>query len=411
MRRVLSLFSGGGSFDLGFEQAGWTTTQLCEFDHQARQVLEHHWPNVRITNDVRGLSGAEAEPAELVMFGSPCQDVSVSGKRGGMVEGSGTRSSLFFEAIRIIREMREATNGEYPKFALWENVPGSFSSNGGRDFAAVVQAFLEVGARDVCWRVLDAQYFGVAQRRRRVFLVADFAGERAEQILFEPESRQRNPEKGRKPGAGITGALTGGAGSSSCGNVDDNRAQAGFVVPVLCSASALKDGVTSALTASMGHHGHSSPRGDGSDNLVVASAPTYALDARHSVAIPEMSGTLQAKGNKGGGYSLNYINPIAFECKGTQVQHGEVSPTLRSCNVNEGTNISGGGHIAVAGPLYGVRRLTPLECERLQGMPDGHTDVGLSDSVRYRIIGNAGAVPVLRWIAERMSRSMEASDE
>src|SRR5690606_1758225 len=126
----------------------------------------------------------------VITFGSPCQDLSVAGKRAGL---DGERSSMFFEALRVFREMREATNGGSPALVVWENVPGAFSSNGGRDFAYVLAGLAELGAVDIAWRVLDAQYFGVAQRRRRVFVIADFGGERAAEILFEREGVRRHP--------------------------------------------------------------------------------------------------------------------------------------------------------------------------------------------------------------------------
>ena len=152
-----------------------------------------------------------------------CQDLSVAGKRAGL---AGNRSGLFHEAARIIRELREQ-HGK-PDFAIWENVPGAFSSNGGRDFAAVVQTMVDLGARDVCWRVLDSRYFGVAQRRRRVFLVADFGGERAKQILFEPESLRGDTAKGRKTRkeapAGIGAGAQGGGESFRILRTDEYRA-------------------------------------------------------------------------------------------------------------------------------------------------------------------------------------------
>ena len=152
----------------------------------------------------------------FITFGSPCQDLSISGKRAGL---SGSRSSLFFEAVRIIKEMRKATNGKYPKYIVWENVPGAFSSNHGEDFRCVIENICRIKEEDVsiprpkkwnksgcvmgdgysvAWRVLDAQYWGVPQRRKRIYLVADFNGERAGKILFESESVSWNPCKGRE---------------------------------------------------------------------------------------------------------------------------------------------------------------------------------------------------------------------
>jgi len=209
MPTIGSLFAGIGGFDLGFERVGFRTVWQCEIDKAAQGVLRRRFPAAALHSDVREVGAHNLEPVDVVTFGSPCQDLSVAGKRAGLAGG---RSGLFHEAARIIRELRQRYGK--PDFAIWENVPGAFSSNDGRDFAAVVQAMVDLGARDVCWRVLDSRYFGVAQRRRRVFLVADFGGERAEQILFESESLRGNPAKGRKArkvfaassGAGVEGS-------------------------------------------------------------------------------------------------------------------------------------------------------------------------------------------------------------
>lgn len=185
-----SLFAGIGGFDLGFERAGFEARWQVEWDRHASAVLARHWPDVARYGDIREVSGHELEPVDVITFGSPCQDLSVAGKRAGL---DGDRSSMFFEALRVFREMMEATNGRSPTLVVWENVPGAFSSNGGRDFAHVLAGLAELGAVDIAWRVLDAQYFGVAQRRRRVFVVADFGGERAADVLFERESVRGNP--------------------------------------------------------------------------------------------------------------------------------------------------------------------------------------------------------------------------
>ena len=160
----VSLFSGVGGFDLGLERAGWRCVAQVEWDKHCQAVLARHWPEVPRWADVADVSGHELPPADVVAFGSPCQDLSVEGRRAGFVEGG--RSSLFFEAIRIIKEMRDATDGTLPRFVIWENVVGALSSNQGDDFGAVIDALAEVGAVDIGWRVLDARWFGVPQRRR-----------------------------------------------------------------------------------------------------------------------------------------------------------------------------------------------------------------------------------------------------
>lgn len=193
MKTIGSLFAGIGGFDLGFERAGFKTSWAVEIDAKAQAVLRLRFPDANLHDDVREVGAHNLGPVDVVTFGSPCQDLSVAGKRAGL---AGERSGLFHESARIIRELR-AAHGK-PDFAIWENVPGAFSSNGGRDFAVVVQTMVNLGARDVAWRVLDSRYFGVAQRRRRVFLVADFGGERASEVLALAEGVRGYSPKGRK---------------------------------------------------------------------------------------------------------------------------------------------------------------------------------------------------------------------
>jgi DNA (cytosine-5)-methyltransferase 1 len=190
VRTFGSLFAGVGGFDLGLEAAGWECAWQVEWDKECQQVLARHWPDVPRWGDVRDVIGSELPRVDLITFGSPCQDLSVAGKRAGF---DGARSGLFYEAIRIIKELRDDTNGRYPRLAVWENVVGAISSNHGRDFAAALDSLAEIGAVDIAWRVLDARWFGVPQRRRRIFVVADFGGEHASALLAEPASVRRNP--------------------------------------------------------------------------------------------------------------------------------------------------------------------------------------------------------------------------
>lgn len=185
MTSVVSLFSGVGGFDLGFEQAGFTTTYQCEIDQRASDVLHNHWPTVPKWRDVTTLTAREilahdATP-DVVIWGSPCQDLSVAGRRAGI---RGGKSSLFFDGMRVINELREGTDGRYPRATVWENVAGALTSSRGRDFAEVIDQMAEAGALVVEWAVLDAQHFGVPQRRRRVFVVA----------IFDPASAERCPD-------------------------------------------------------------------------------------------------------------------------------------------------------------------------------------------------------------------------
>ena len=203
-----SLFDGSGGFPLGGLLSGITPVWASEIEPFPIRVTTKRLPQMNHYGDVSKLNGAELPPVDIITFGSPCQDMSVAGKRAGL---SGSRSNLFYEAVRIVKEMRCKTNGEYPRFVVWENVPGAFSSNKGEDFKAVLEEIGKIKADtlsvsqpesgkwtnageivgdafSVAWRVFDAQYWGVPQRRKRIYLVADFAGECAGEILFEQKS-------------------------------------------------------------------------------------------------------------------------------------------------------------------------------------------------------------------------------
>ena len=201
-----SLFDGSGGFPLGGLLVGITPLWASEIEPFAVRVTTKRLPQMEHYGDVSALNGAELPPVDIITFGSPCQDMSIAGKRSGL---DGSRSSLFYEAVRIIKEMRCATNGEYPRFCVWENVPGAFSSNKGEDFRCVLESLCRVKDESVsvprcekwsnageiladgfslAWRVLDAQYWGVPQRRKRIYLVSDFDGECAGKVLFESES-------------------------------------------------------------------------------------------------------------------------------------------------------------------------------------------------------------------------------
>jgi len=213
--RFGELFAGVGGFSLGLEKAGWKCGWQVEWDPHCQQTLAHHWPDVPRWGDVSDVRGWELPVVDVITFGSPCQDLSVAGKRAGL---EGGRSGLFFEATRIIKEMRDATRGTFPRWAIWENVVGALSSRDGDDFEAVLQEMVGLGACLVEWAVLDAQFFGVPQRRRRVFVLACFdpaTAERCgEQILAVGESRRRNPAKGKQKGQDPAGAVATGFGNS-----------------------------------------------------------------------------------------------------------------------------------------------------------------------------------------------------
>ena len=229
-----SLFSGSGGFELAGIMSGITPGVNSEIEPFAIRVTTKRLPQVKHYGDVSALKGAELPPVDIITFGSPCQDMSIAGKRSGL---DGSRSSLFYEAIRIVKEMRCATNGEKPRFIIWENVPGAFSSNKGADFKAVLESVIgvaepsaEVPAPDqkgwpdadyylgdgwsVAYRVLDAQGWGVPQRRKRIYLVADFAGQSAPKVLFESEGVSGYSAAGFRAWQRAASGAEGGAGAA-----------------------------------------------------------------------------------------------------------------------------------------------------------------------------------------------------
>ena len=214
--RFGSLFAGVGGFDLGLEAAGWECAWQVEWDAHCQQTLAHHWPNIPRGGDVSDVQGADLPPVDVITFGSPCQDLSVAGKRAGL---EGSRSNLFFQATRIIREMQNATGGTFPRYAIWENVVGALNSNGGDDFEAVLKEMADLGGHHLEWAVLDAQFFGVPQRRRRVFVIACLdsskTGRGSGQILAIGEGRRRDSSKGKQKRQDPADAVAEGAGNGS----------------------------------------------------------------------------------------------------------------------------------------------------------------------------------------------------
>ena len=226
-----SLFDGSGGFPLAAKMCEIHPVWASEVEPYPIAVTKSRFPEMRHLGDVSKIHGAQIEPVDIITFGSPCQDMSVAGKRAGIKHTENgdeetTRSGLFMEAVRIIKEMRKATNGEYPTFAVWENVPGAFSSNKGEDFKIVLEELIKIAEPEapalpmpkkgwncadvlmgngwsVAYRVFDAQYWGVPQRRKRIHLVADFRGQRAGKILFERESLRGDFKESRAPRQGI----------------------------------------------------------------------------------------------------------------------------------------------------------------------------------------------------------------
>ena len=258
-----SLFDGSGGFPLGGLISGIEPLWASEIEPFPIRVTIKRLPFMKHYGDVSKLDGAKLPPVDIITFGSPCQDMSVAGRRAGL---DGSRSNLFYEAVRIVREMREATNGEKPRYIVWENVPGAFSSNGGEDFKAVLDTIRRVkdpkadtprpakwpnagcilaDDHSVAWRVFDAQYWGVPQRRKRIYLVADLAGQRAGKVLFESEGLSGYTPQGFRSWQGSAGTAEEGSHPAGVGTDGYNGAidTVAATLGVNCGMSTGRNGV------------------------------------------------------------------------------------------------------------------------------------------------------------------------
>ena len=256
-----SLFDGSGGFPLGGLLSGITPVWASEIEPFPIRVTTKRLPFMKHYGDVSKMDGADVEPVDIITFGSPCQDMSIAGRREGL---DGSRSSLFYEAVRIVKEMRCATDGKHPRYIVWENVPGAFSSNKGADFQSVLEEVCSVKGYEIhtprpegwptageivaddfslAWRVFDAQYWGVPQRRKRIYLVADLAGGSAGKILFESEGVSGYTPQGFRSWQGAAGASEKGSGAAGCVCLND---QGGNRMDVT-------DGVTCTLRAEAHH--------------------------------------------------------------------------------------------------------------------------------------------------------------
>lgn len=350
--RYLSLFSGIEACTVAWHELGWTPVAFCEFDKFPSEALQHHYPDVVNLGDVTQITDEMIQslgPIDVVVGGSPCQDLSIAGNRAGL---DGERSGLFHEQMRIFNAARTFCGA---RWLLWENVPGAFSSNKGKDFAVVVGAMagcdlpvarggwkntgVALGENGLCeWSVLDAQWFGVPQRRRRVFALLD-TGDWSSRppILFEPEGLLGDTPPSRETGQETTRESQAGFRMRGFGDYDEDE-----------SGSALK----------------SRDYKDATDLVTIAFK--------------------ERAGKPGGG--KGFLGKTECEC------------TLSTTNDQ---NIMTG---------MAVRRLTLLERERLQGFPDGYTDIRdkTPDGPRYKALGNSMAVPVMRWIGQQIMEKSHA---
>lgn len=535
-----SLFDGIGGFPLAAQRCGIKTLWASEIEPNCVEITKRHFPRMVHLGDITKIDGGKIPPVDIISFGSPCQDLSTAGKQKGL---SGERSGLFLDAVRIIYEMRRATNGRYPTFLIWENVSGAFNSNEGRDFKTVLEKITNTdipmpcsgkwatagmvrgqrGGANVAWRLLDSQFWGVPQRRKRIFLVGDFRAERAPEILFKPESELGYIESRRPPKERIAAAfvsdfkIAGGLTENSCiadfgrtadriyYNADKSRTLTGSTgggsatgnyldisevrpinlqVATRCKALGERTGlgigengapantlqeqhchgvfavvaydeaqITSPINASnpkINAPCHTISQTNAGRTVAVqlnevypirdpnlnkkangfivgaenAPAPTLSATDRHAVAActvydnigkNDIAGTLDASYYKGtgarSGKEREFISAVMFE-NNSRGGYKEGCGTLRA----NGGDCGGGSEnlIVIFNKVayiarYILRKLTPLECERLQGFPDYWTKYGksgakLNDTPRYRALGNSLTVPC----AERVFRGILA---
>ena len=422
--------------------------------------------------DITKISGYDVPIVDCIIGGSPCQDLSVAGKRAGL---DGERSGLFMEQIRIVKEMREkderngASEHIRPRFLIWENVPGSFSSQKGEDFRIVLEEIVKIVDKDaviprppknkwttsgsivgdgwsIAWRVCDAQFWGVPQRRRRIALVADFGGQCASEILFVRKGLSGYPSESRterkrtsQDAEGCLGAddSKGKSEEVKCYDIGDRRSVAnesvdvcptllskmgtgGNNVPVViegidCYNQALTGDVTMTMTARKTDSHHI-------PCVVMDRAACYCLQGNGI----DRADTANQNGcgfREGTSYTLNSVDRPAVAYNGADIYNLVVTGDRVNTLTAEGYTSTGTSPKVIEvidkqEPYYIVRRLTPLECERLQGFPDYWTDIGeyvdgngkkkkSSDAARYKALGNSIALPSWKWVLKRLCSHYE----
>ena len=411
-----SLFDGIAGFPLAARRQGIKTVWVSEIEPDCIDIAKRHFPEALQLGDITQIDGAKIPVVDIISFGSPCQDLSVAGRQAGL---DGSRSGLFMEAVRITREMREKTNGQYPKYIIWENVAGAFSSNKGEDFRRVLEEITQsnismpksgkwatagmvgnegTGGGDVqctAWRLLDAQFWGVPQRRKRIYLVNDFGNGRAGQILFECESVLGYHSQGGAEEQGNSGNSENSLTGTDCrGMAEDADGQ--MKLDFGRTADRIYINAKTSVTL-MGNAGG----GGGKTGLYLL--PVYTI-----------AGNVIGRNEKNGGHQLGVNQDIAPTLMSqhrpavvygyTQSGYGEFKEGVGTLKKSRGAAGGGSETIAVimeriaAAVKYRVRRLTPLECERLDGFPDEWTRYGasgkeMSDNARYMALGNSIAVP------------------
>lgn len=387
----VSLFAGVGGFDIGAHRAGWECVAQVEWDADAQHVLRHHWPDIPKYADVRDYDGS-LHPADVVVGGFPCQDVSVAGHRAGVLDDD-TRSNLYTEIIRIVKEMQHATDGAQPRWVVLENVRGLLSIDDGHGFARVQNDLADCGAVVIEWAMLDSQFFGLPQRRQRVFIAACLdpaTAERSPDPLFPVAARVPRDHRESVAEREVVTSLTA-TGVGTCG-ADAAHAQAGHLVPV-------RD-VNNAVTSKWAK-GTGGPSGDECQNLIAVSvAENQRGELRTSDVMPNITG---GGGKPGQGYPAVAIGFNWANGGGYGNAHDGLGITENGTGPLTTSQVP-----AVALPSLAVRRITPLEAERLQGWPDNWTLHGKPghhqlDRRRYAQIGNGISAPVAEWVARRIN--------
>ena len=463
-----SLFDGIGGWQLAAVHAGVKPIWSSEIEKFPLAVTRKRFPDTKQLGDVTKIT--DVEPVDIVCAGSPCQDLSIAGKREGL---AGERSGLFINAINIVRQMRMSTGGRQPRFFIWENVPGAFTSGSerGADFRAVLESIAETSIPmpkdgrwanagmvqcpkcEIAWRVLDAQFWGVPQRRKRIFLVADFAAtdRRAGKILFIEPSLSGNTEQSRETRKRVASTIEKSIRTASelvhCGGqnertiYDMTHAQdvirenkqaptlnarmgtGGNQVPILLSAGF--KGKQSASARGIGYKEEQCPTLTAAiplDVMTMENIPSFVImghDERSARFHTETTDPLTACNYKqppivakivfepgvatrDGGHVYTEMNKNKFKafCKHTNCLYSAYGTKWN------GNSAAYNGSLFVKQVVSGkVRRLTPLECERLQGLPDGWTlinDKSCSDSARYKAIGNGMAQPCADYVIQRI---------
>ncbi len=389
-----SLFDGIGGFPFAATIVGIKPIWASEIDPACIAVTKNRFPDMEHLSNITDIDGAKIPPVDIITFGSPCQDLSVAGKQAGL---DGERSGLFKEAIRIIYEMRSATNGKYPSFIVWENVPGAFSSNNGRDFRTVLEEITKtdipmpssgkwattgvVRGRAICaaWRQLDSQYWGVPQRRKRIYLIGSFGSDRAEKILFERDSVRGYLAPRGTAQKRIAATTEGSVNiSSECfdarGNGGDGK------VPTITGDhnGRINDYCAIAVQAS-GFNGQNSITAANVEMRRELS-PTLRASVIPSVLCIQGKSIGRADKNMPNGSGIN--EEVSFTLN-TVDQHAVVY-ACDYASFNQGKNALYDPDIndsSVQFIKWIVRRLTPLECERLQGYPDDWTKLPKIDDM------------------------------